>query len=277
MELKTLDFLDTKRGRWLFIGAIGLFAFLFIHIFEPFGIYSSPNHTIDEIFLEVNLALVFAVFTLIFSQFKLKDWLGIKSFTYLTIVPWFLLEAVLISFVWILVSVVFDGWPSTLFTAWLENLRDYIFLMSAPYAVGIFYLNFRFQSKVVSDLNEQLKKEEVQPERLIHFSESSGNQKLSVTLADVLYLQSNDNYVTVFYRKGNAVEKMLLRNTLKQMEHELASHGIVRCHRSYMINPLNIVRKEKATNGFVIGVKDSPEITIPVSKTYTSEIEKIIQ
>lgn len=275
MSFTRLDFLDTKRGKWSFIVAIGLFAFLFIHIFEPFGIYSLPDKTADEIFLEVNLALVFVVLVLMFSQFKLRKWLGIKSLTYLTIIPWFFLEAVFISLIWLLVSVLFDGMPEHIGSLWVENLRDYIFLISAPYAIGLFYLNFRFQSKAVTQLNEQLKKEETEPDQLIHFSESSGNQKLSVILKDILYLQSNDNYVTVFYRKGSELEKTLLRNTLKNMEAELAAHGIVRCHRSYLVNPINISRTEKLTSGLSIGLKDFPELSVPVSKTYTSEIEKI--
>ena len=92
-----------------------------------------------------------------------------------------------------------------------------------------------------------------------------------------MYLESSDNYVIVYHRLNEKTEKSILRNTLKNLELELESFNIIRCHRSYLVNVLNIVKKERTPKGFNLYVKGFEQVAVPVSKSYTSEIDKVLK
>jgi DNA-binding LytR/AlgR family response regulator len=111
---------------------------------------------------------------------------------------------------------------------------------------------------------------------IYNIKENSHKTKLSLRLGDLFYVESSDNYVLIFYSNGDKLEKRVLRNSIKQLEQELIPYEIIRCHRSYMINPINVSRKEKTTKGLNLFFRKFEEVVVPVSKSYASELEKIL-
>jgi len=93
--------------------------------------------------------------------------------------------------------------------------------------------------------------------------------KFSVVAKDLLLLESTDNYVSVFYVLDNKVQRKLLRNTLKNLEEILKENGIVRCHRSFMVNPSNVDFMQKKGKKLEIKIKHF-EKPLPVSEKYSS-------
>ncbi len=267
--------LDSTKGKWNLILITGIFAFIFTNVFEPFGIYNSPNKNGFEIFLEINIALLSVVGTLALSQFFIRKMLGIKHFTYLTIVFWFIFESFFIGAVWTLLTVLIDGNNSSVINLWITNVIECIFLIGLPYFATLVYLTFKEKTKTVNYLQKEINKEKINPDTIISFKESSDKEKLNLRLKDILYVESSDNYVVIYYRFNQTIEKEILRNTIKKLELELQPYQIIRCHRSYMVNPINIIKKEKTNKGFNLFLKGVENITIPVSKSYNSELEKI--
>ena len=90
----------------------------------------------------------------------------------------------------------------------------------------------------------------------------------------MLYLESADNYVYVWYLNKGKVTKFLLRNTLKVMEDFMAGTNVLRCHRSYMVNfdQVSIIRRDKGLIYIEFGIEDVGDI--PVSKTYSEKVMK---
>jgi len=269
--------INTKKGKWSLILITGIFVFIFINVFEPYGIYNSQNKSNFEIFLEINIAILGVVATLALSQFVIRMIVGAKHFTYLTIVLWFLFEAFLIGVVWTLLTVLIDGNMSSVLNLWISNIVECIFLIGLPYFATISYLSFKEKTRKVTRLQEKINKKKTNPNAIIPFKGSSNKEKMSIRLEDVLYIESDDNYVVVYFTKNQQLEKMMLRNTIKKLEVELLPYGIIRCHRSYMVNPINISRKEKTPKGFNLFFKKFEELVVPVSKSYTSELEKILR
>ncbi len=267
--------LDSTKGKWNLILITGIFAFIFTNVFEPFGIYNSSNENGFEIFLEINIALLSVVGTLALSQFFIRKMLGIKHFTYLTIVFWFIFESFFIGAVWTLLTVLIDGNNSSVINLWITNVIECIFLIGLPYFATLVYLTFKEKTKTVNYLQKEINKEKINPDTIISFKESSDKEKLNLRLKDILYVESSDNYVVIYYRFNQTIEKEILRNTIKKLELELQPYQIIRCHRSYMVNPINIIKKEKTNKGFNLFLKGVENITIPVSKSYNSELEKI--
>ncbi len=270
-----LTSIDSNKGKWNLILITGIFAFIFTNVFEPFGIYNSPNKNGFEIFLEINIALLSVVGTLALSQFFIRKMLGVKHFTYLTIVFWFMFESFFIGAVWTLLTVLIDGNNSSVINLWVTNIIECIFLIGLPYFATLAYLTFKEKTKTVNYLQKEINKEKINLDTIISFKESSDKEKLNLRLKDILYVESSDNYVVIYYRFNQTIEKEILRNTIKNLEAELQPYQIIRCHRSYMVNPINIIKKEKTNKGFNLFLKGVENTIIPVSKSYNSELEKI--
>ena len=64
----------------------------------------------------------------------------------------------------------------------------------------------------------------------------------------------------------------MVRNTLKQIEPEMRTRNIIRCHRSFCVNFARIKMLERVKDGVVIRLDFEPPIEIPVSKTYSQEV-----
>ncbi len=266
--------INSKKGKWSLILITGIFTFIFTNIFEPFGIYNSKDKSGFEIFLEINIAILSVTATLVLSQFIIRKIIKIKHFTYLTIVVWFLFEAFLIGIVWTLLTVFVDGNVSSILNLWATNILECVFLIGLPYFATIFFLSYKEKTKKITHFQEKLDKK-TNPNAIIPFKGNSNKEKLKLRLKDVLYIESDDNYVVVHFTANRKLKKMLLRNTIKKLEAELFPYGVIRCHRSYMINPINISRKEKTSKGFNLFIKGFEQLVVPVSKSYTSELEKI--
>lgn len=67
----------------------------------------------------------------------------------------------------------------------------------------------------------------------------------------------------------------LLRNNLKKLEEELLPQNIIRCHRSYMINVLNMEYIRKHGRTYKIKLK-AVESLIQISQKYKPLFQEIL-
>ena len=107
---------------------------------------------------------------------------------------------------------------------------------------------------------------------MIPFYDDKSVLKLSVKKESLLYLEATENYITICYLNKGKVSKYLLRATMKRMEETFAGTGIVRCHRSYMVNfeKVKVIRRDKDNLRLEL---DHPEVMdIPLSKTYLQNV-----
>jgi DNA-binding LytR/AlgR family response regulator len=81
------------------------------------------------------------------------------------------------------------------------------------------------------------------PEEKIFWEEeviiTAGNDKnhLRINPKSIIYLCSNDNYVTIATMKDNGINKVTIRGTLKSAEYELRKNTrFIRCHKCYIVN-----------------------------------------
>jgi hypothetical protein len=107
------------------------------------------------------------------------------------------------------------------------------------------------------------------------FSDTS--ETLTFNLPELLFIEADDNYSTVFWKNGHGVEKKLLRANLKNIENQLNNSFTIRCHRSYIVNVHAISTITGNTNGYKLQIRDS-DFSIPVSRPKGKELmEKISQ
>ena len=109
---------------------------------------------------------------------------------------------------------------------------------------------------------------------IINFRDEKGVLQLSIKKDSLLYLESADNYVSVWYLSKSGVSNYLVRNTLKEMELRFSQTRIVRCHRSYLVNLDQVKVARRTSNGIVLDLGTPKIPDIPVSRTHAEQIAR---
>ena len=110
-------------------------------------------------------------------------------------------------------------------------------------------------------------------EKRITLFDNSGALKFSITSDNLYFIESDDNYVQVWYVDGSGqLKQYMLRCRLKTIEDSFADSDLVRCHRKYVINikKVKILTSEK--DGYYVDLDLESTDPIPVSKTYEQQV-----
>jgi len=240
-----------------------VFSILFINIFVPFNInrWYSDSGLIQFLRLSSYGFVVALVF--LFTQFPLRKLFKIETFTIKSYIPWLALEIILISLVYIFLY----GNPLGNFgNDFVFSLKYTLLGTCLPYSFALLIIYYKNQRVEILELKNKMN----QPtkKQLLSFKDEYGKMKFSLKANDLLLLESTDNYVSVYFLSGGKVQRKLVRNTLKNLENALKDDGIIRCHRSYMVNTRNIDFVQKNGKKLLIQLKEM-EKEIPVSEKYS--------
>ena len=109
------------------------------------------------------------------------------------------------------------------------------------------------------------------PDQHINFYDKGGRLALTTRCSNVLYIEAADNYANIHYINDGKEDMFILHNSLKDIEKDYLSMGLLRCHRGYMVNVDNVklMRRDKAS--FVLEMNKTAR-TIPVSKSYADQV-----
>ena len=104
------------------------------------------------------------------------------------------------------------------------------------------------------------------------FKDDKGTVCFSVQMASLFYIESDTNYITIFYTNQEKIEKYLMRSSLKMVLEENANDNLVRCHRSYIVNFEKVKMYKKDKDGGIIELLNDSLPAIPVSKSYIENV-----
>lgn len=99
-------------------------------------------------------------------------------------------------------------------------------------------------------------------------------EKLTLVAANLLYAESEGNYVCLHYLPAESERPVakLLRLTLKQAGESFAVYpDVIRCHRAFLVN----LRRVKKVTGNAQGYRlhlEGCEVEVPVSRAYAKEV-----
>ncbi len=97
------------------------------------------------------------------------------------------------------------------------------------------------------------------------------NEVFKIDINDVLYIQSNQNYISIYYLKENVVKRRLLRISLINALKQITFDNIMQCHRSYIVN-INCVEKITGNaQGLKLELKHNS--VVPVSRSFVKEFK----
>lgn len=112
---------------------------------------------------------------------------------------------------------------------------------------------------------------------LLRFHDEYNKLRFVIAPEAVIFIRSEDNYVQIHYLDKGKTKKFILRSSMRALEESLAKHGLVRCHRSYFINPafIRIVHRDE-TGLIVADLNQDGYESIPISRKYQDVIMKLL-
>ena len=268
-------------GKYQLVGTVTfsvLFAVVFLNIYIPFsdtawfGLGDSVTFLLTLIFMAV------AILTLIVSRMLMYKSKNIFDLTFLTYSLWALVEIAVIAgiYTWITVDHItpFDR-------TWIIFRRSFLYSLAAlgiPYIISGMYFAIIDKNNTIRLMNyenvvtDEPQKPETSHKKITLF-DNSGALKLSLNPSSLYYIESDDNYIKVWYTDSRgSLQKYMLRCRLKTVEDSFKDSGLVRCNRKYIVNLEKVSMLRKENDGYILDLCNEDIPPIPVTKTYVDSI-----
>ncbi|MFC2119287.1 LytR/AlgR family response regulator transcription factor, partial [Bacteroidota bacterium] len=127
------------------------------------------------------------------------------------------------------------------------------------------------------ELNKLLMKKETQTDTLpekerICIDSDSGKDNFEEELDNLLFIRSANNYVEIYWKKGDDTKKILLRTSLQKAADKLTIFPkVYKCHRTCVVNIENINKVLGSSQNCRL-LFDGVDEEIPVSRNYSKEL-----
>ena len=203
--------------------------------------------------------------------------------TYLKYIVWCVMEAVVISLFYTAVTYYASSHGlialgnRTLLSLFGDTMAKTVFALAPPHIMAALYFALQEKENVIRLMNYgNVVTDETytaQNSQKITLFDNNGVMKLSITASNLYFIESDDNYIKVWYRDNDGIMKQyMLRCKLKTVEDSFAGSDLVRCHRKYIVNMAHV--------GMLYRLKESYELRldiegldpIPVTKTYEPSV-----
>lgn len=268
-----------KRNQIIMVLFVSVFAIGFINVYQPFGSdtwidnnkITTTTYFLWSIVLVSIGMIVVAISRLIMYHHSRKPNHGITILKY---IGWVFIELLLLSGAFTVLALIVKGnlnLPTNdPMEIYINAIKNTICILFIPYILCILFFSYQERSAKLKELmNENIG---FKSSSLISIRDSRGVLQLSVAKENLIYIESADNYICIWYLKNEMLKKQLMRITMKDISEQLADTNIVRCHRSYMVNLdlVKVMRREKENLFLELGVPNVKEI--PISKTYGEQV-----
>ena len=268
-------------GKYQLIGTVTfsvLFAVIFLNIYIPFsdtawfGLGDSVMFMLTLVFIAV------AILTLVISRTLMYKSKSIFEMTYLSYTLWCLIEIILICgfYTWLTIDITAPKDETSWMILWRSLLYGTIAL-GIPYLISGMYFAIIDKNNTIRLMNYEnvVTDEPVRPEgsRKITLFDNSGTLKLSLNPDNLYYIESDDNYIKVWYTDSKGeLKQYMLRCRLKTVEDSFKGSGLVRCNRKYIVNISKVSMLRKESDGYFLDLCNEDIQSLPVTKTYTDTV-----
>ena len=265
-------------GKYQLIGTVTfivLFAIVFLNIYIPYSTTAWLGLGNSTTFIKTLLFVGVSIIILIASRMMMYQSKKFFKLTFLTYILWCIGE-----------SLVIAG-----FYSWITNSIEYAILgeseelfhkafmygsiaLGVPNIIAGMYLSIIDKNntiKLMSYENVVTEDGPVEgPLKKITLFDNSGALKLSLNIESLYYIESDDNYIKVWYtdNKGE-LRQYMLRCRLKTVEESFKGSSLVRCNRKYIVNVDKVKVLRKESDAYVLDLDNEVIPPLAVTKTYT--------
>ena len=274
------------RERYQLLGTVtfaALFSVVFLLVSIPFSNNAWFRLGNSTFFGFTALFALLSLFILIVSKVVMYKTRSMPM-SYWGYSAWCLSEIILISVLY------------TVFTVTIAQPEDQngvaIFLHSLIYSficlgiptiiAGMFFTiidqNRTIRLMNMQDVVTEESTDETATEQKFTLFDNNGVLKLSVSSANLYYVESDDNYIKVWYsdNKGE-LQTYMLRCRLKTVEESFAGSDLIRCHRKFIVNMQKVKVLQKVGATYEITLDNEAIAPIPVTKTYIESVLKVFR
>jgi DNA-binding LytR/AlgR family response regulator len=114
------------------------------------------------------------------------------------------------------------------------------------------------------------KEEFIDESQLVKYAGQGSKDQITLSLSNFLYMRAQDNYVELHYIEKGELVRFLMRSSLSRQADTIENPVIVRCHRSYMVNLIQVSAVKGNSNDLTLILKPF-DTAIPVSKSYQKD------
>lgn len=267
-----------KRNLPWFLLKVFLFGTFFLYTFQPFSInWSEHKYSFLTICMVHSLTAILAllpVFLIADSMVPDKNsWTVYKEIGLISIgfflvgVGNFLIRDYIYS------SQHHHNWT----TAYLwEEISNAFLIAIILYPIIIIFNNYRLKTKYTKEGQllspTTTEKSLAVASQKMTFLNSAGISELELTEEQFLFVKSDGNYITVYFKNQEQVEKKLIRSTLTALSNQYPH--LFQPHRSYLVNLDKISRIGGNSQGYTLHF-DNCDIAIPVSRNKKEALVKL--
>ncbi len=242
-----------------------LFFFSFMLIYRPFNSEEFFGGEWFAVHLTITSCIVFMGAVLM----RLLYYYLPLGLNYTLYIFWCLAEVIFISFFVALYVWLIGQEPLPYFEYFFTSFQYLSTILVFPYSI------LAISQRLYEYIN--LAEVDSPTQQRMRFYDDKHNLKIVLLPDALLYIAAEENYVNIYYNENEKVRKYVLRASMKSLDEVCQDNGMIRCHRSYYINPKHIKVLRKDKEGLVSAELESREdIRIPVSKKYCDRLSEML-
>ena len=265
-------------GKYQLIGTVTfsvLFAIVFLNIYIPFSDTAWFGLGQSDMFMGTLVFIFVSILTLIASRTLMYRSKRLFELTYLEYTLWCIGEIILIGAFYTNLTVeITGGLDEREIDIFGRSLLYGTIALGVPYLISGMYFSINDKNKTIRLMSYEnvVTDEAPLPEnslKKITLFDNSGSLKMSLNLDSLYYIESDDNYIKVWYTDSKGeLKQYMLRCRLKTVE-ESFKGCLVRCNRKYIVNIAKVKVLRKESDAYVLDLDNEAIPTLPVTKTYT--------
>ena len=258
-----------------------LFAIVFLNIYIPFSntAWFVLGGGDARTFFYTLTFVATSIMALIISRMIMYRCKNIAEMTYLSYIVWCIMEIMAVGGIYTWITVVnipdYTELPLDIF---LRSLLYGTISLGIPYIIAGMYFAIIDKNNTIRLMNyenvvtDEAPKESSSMQKITLF-DNNGSLKLSLSLENLYYIESDDNYIKVWYTDNKTdLKQYMLRCRLKTVEESFKGSGLVRCNRKYIVNIKKVSMLRKESDGYFLDLANEAIPPLPITKTYTDVV-----
>lgn len=269
-------------GKSQIIGTITfsvMFAIIFLNIYIPFSDTAWFGLGQSDMFSGTLIFVFVSIMTLVISRTLMYRTKRLFELSYLEYILWCIAEIVLIGAFYTNLTVeITGGLQEREIEIFGRSILYGFIALGIPYILAGMYFAINDKNNIIrlmsydNVVTDEVQEQESAVQKITLF-DNSGSLKLSVSINNLYYVESDDNYIKVWYTDSKGeLKQYMLRCRLKTVEDSFKGSALVRCNRKYIVNIKKVSTLRKESAGYVLDLGNELIPPLPVTKTYTESI-----
>jgi len=274
---KPFPFIENKNHRLLASILFSGFIYVFLLVFQPFGISNIQYYKPIYVAGFFGITFVVLLFSLVVAPIILKNLFDFDKWTIKKNAIFIVIQFLIVTILnWIYNSTVGYGITEQYSLAFFVFITVSVGIIPTLFLIYFIEKNLsRKNEHIATNFNKSIEHKTSKSENSkIKLLSQNNDETIIIELKQLICIRSEGNYLKVFFSTENELKSKLIRNSIKNIEeHLIIFENIIRCHRSYIVNLDAVKRMSGNARNFNLHI-DNLGFTIPVSRSFPKSIFK---